>query len=152
MDLHPDFRDLLAEFVRERVSFVVLGGYAIGHHATPRATKDLDLLVSGAPDNLARVAVALERFGAPPNVVAAVRTLAPSEIVYLGAEPVRVDIMRRADGLEEEAVIARAVTVDLGGLAVPVIALDDLIVNKRASGRPRDLADVEMLERVRAKR
>ena len=60
--------------------------------------------------------------------------------------------MRRADGLEEEAVIARAVTVDLGGLAVPVIALDDLIVNKRASGRPRDLADVEMLERVRAKR
>ena len=56
MDLHPDFRDLLAEFARSGGRFVVLGGYAVGHHAKPRATKDLDLLVSGDDDNLARVA------------------------------------------------------------------------------------------------
>ena len=61
MDLHPDFRDLLAEFARSGVSFAVLGGYAVGHHATPRATKDLDLLVSGEATNLARVAEALQR-------------------------------------------------------------------------------------------
>ena len=52
MDLHPDFRDLLVELVRCAVEFAILGGYAVGHHATPRATKDLDLLVSGSPDNL----------------------------------------------------------------------------------------------------
>jgi hypothetical protein len=55
VDLHPDFRDLLAEFVRSGVRFVLVGGYAVGHHAKPRATKDLDLLVSGSTDNLARV-------------------------------------------------------------------------------------------------
>ena len=54
MDLHPDFKDPLAEFVRSGVRFVVIGGYAVGHHAKPRATKDLDVLVSGADDNLAR--------------------------------------------------------------------------------------------------
>lgn len=59
MDLHPDFRDLLAEFVRCGVKFAVLGGYAVGHHAKPRATKDLDLLVSAEGDNRERLAVAL---------------------------------------------------------------------------------------------
>lgn len=65
MDLHPDFRDLLAEFAREKVSYAVVGGYAVGHHAKPRATKDLDLLVSPSGDNLERVGRALEQFGAP---------------------------------------------------------------------------------------
>jgi predicted nucleotidyltransferase len=59
MDLHPDFRDLLAEFVRAKVEFAVIGGYAVGSHAKPRATKDLDVLVAGTPENLARVARAL---------------------------------------------------------------------------------------------
>jgi predicted nucleotidyltransferase len=149
MDLHPDFRDLLAEFVRSGVSFVVVGGYAVGHHAKPRATKDLDLLVSGTPDNLERAASALEAFGAPASVVSSTRSLRPTEVVFLGIEPVRVDVLRTIGGVETEAVIARATTVDLGGLMVPVIALDDLIANKRAVGRPRDLADVALLERAR---
>lgn len=59
MDLHPDFRALLAAFVRCEASFAVIGGYAVGHHAKPRATKDLDLLVSAEGDNLKRVAEAL---------------------------------------------------------------------------------------------
>lgn len=149
MDLHPDFRDLLAEFVRSGVRFVVLGGYAVGHHAKPRATKDLDVLVSGADDNLARVAEALDRFGAAPSVIQAARHMGPTDIVYLGVEPVRVDVLRNADGIDTEQVISRAETLTLDGLVIPVIALDDLIANKRASGRARDLADVELLERVR---
>jgi hypothetical protein len=152
VDLHPDFRDLLAEFVRSGVRFVVLGGYAVGHHAKPRATKDLDLLVSGTDENLARVAGALERFGAAPSVVEAARQMGPADIVYMGVEPVRVDLLRTADGIDTEDAIARAETVALDDLAIPVIALDDLIANKRASGRVRDLADVELLERVRQRR
>lgn len=148
MDLHPDFRDLLAEFVRSKVSFVLLGGYAVSIHAKPRATKDLDLLVSGEGDNLERVAAALAAFGAPAVVVDAARRMSPTEIVYLGAPPVRVDILRRADGIETEAVIARAVAITVGELSVPIISLEDLIANKRASGRPQDLADVMLLERL----
>ena len=149
MDLHPDFRDLLAEFVRSEVRFVVIGGYAVAHHSKPRATKDLDLLVSGSRENLSKVAEALDRFGAPAGVVQAARQMGPTDIVYMGIEPVRVDVLRSADGIDTEEVIARAETLTLDDLCVPVIALEDLIANKRASGRARDLADVELLERVR---
>ena len=148
MDLHPDFRDLLAEFVRSAVRFAILGGYAVGHHAKPRATKDLDLLVSGEGDNLERVGAALAAFGAPANVVAAARVMSPTDVVFLGVPPVRIDILRTADGVETEAVLARSETLDLAGLPVRVIALGDLIANKRAAARPQDLADVALLERV----
>ncbi len=152
MDLHPDFNDLLAELVHAKVEFVIIGGYAVGRHAKPRATKDLDVLVSGSDANLERVAHALEEFGAPPNVVNAARTMGADEVVYLGREPVRVDILRTADGIDTDAVIKRAVRTRVGDLDVAVIALDDLIVNKKASGRPQDLADVAVLERVVASR
>jgi hypothetical protein len=153
MDLHPDFRDLLAEFAREHVRYAIVGGYAVGHHAKPRATKDLDLLVSPSGDNLERVGRALERFGAAPIVVASVKTMAPSEIVYLGVPPVRIDILRTADGIDDvDATLLRAVVASLGDLAVPILALDDLLLNKRAAGRPQDLADVALLEKVRGRK
>jgi hypothetical protein len=150
MDLHPDFRDLLAEFAQENVSYAVIGGYAVGHHAKPRATKDLDLLVSPSGDNLERVARALERFGAAPNVVAAARQLGVTEVIYLGVAPVRIDILRSADGIDDvDSILAKAVRSLVGDLVVPVISLEDLITNKRAAGRQQDLADVVLLERVR---
>lgn len=149
MGLHPDFRDLLAEFARCGVRFILVGGYAVAHHAKPRATKDLDLLISGETNNLDRAAEALDAFGAPANVVSAVRQLGPNEIAYLGVPPVRIDILRSADGIDTEAAINRAVTVHIDGLDVPVIALDDLIANKRAAGRPQDIADADLLERFR---
>jgi hypothetical protein len=152
MDLHPDFSDLLAEFVRCEVRFVLLGGYAVGIHVKPRATKDLDLLVSGEGDNLTRVAAALTAFGAPAGVIFAARNMSPTEIVYLGLPPVRIDILRHADGLDTEQTIDRAWRVTLGDLAIPVISLEDLIVNKRAAGRPQDLADVVLLERAARRR
>jgi len=148
VDLHPDFRDLLAEFARSRVSYVILGGYAVGVHAEPRATKDLDLLVSGLGDNLERLARALAAFGAPRHIVEAAGRMTPTEIVYMGAPPVRIDILRSADGVDTEETIQRAVSVDLGSLSVPVISRDDLVANKKASGRPQDLADVAALEQV----
>jgi hypothetical protein len=148
MDLHPDFNDLLVEFVRCGVRFVLLGGYAVGVHVKPRATKDLDLLVSGEGDNLSRVAAALTAFGAPAAVIEAARNMKATEIVYLGVPPVRIDILRRADGIDTEQTIDRAEPVTLGDLTIPVISLVDLIANKRASGRPQDLADVVLLERA----
>ncbi len=148
MDLHSDFSDLLAEFARFEVRFALLGGYAVGVYAKPRATKDLDLLVSGEGDNLERVACALSAFGAPEGVVADVRTMRSTEIVYLGVPPLRIDILRSADGVETEVVLAHVSIVTLPhGLKVPVISLSHLIENKRASGRPQDLADVAALEK-----
>ena len=83
MKLPRDFRDLLEEFARESVEHVVIGGYAFAFHAEPRATKDLDVLLGGSAENLERASRALARYGAPPNVVAATRSLADTEVVWL---------------------------------------------------------------------
>lgn len=146
MELHPDFSDLLAAFVAADVRFALLGGYAVSFHGKPRATKDMDLLVSGSGDNPEKVARALATFGAPPNVVAAAREQSDAEVVYLGVPPVRIDILRTADGLDTEHAIEQAIRANVGGLEVPIVTREDLIANKRASGRPQDLADVAMLE------
>lgn len=152
MDLPPDFRDLLEEFARAEVGAVLVGGYAVAFHGRPRATKDIDLLLTGDAANLERAAVALASFGAPRVVVDGVRNLAPTDVVFLGQPPLRVDFLRAVDGVSTDAIASRAVSAVLDGVPVRVISLDDLIANKRAAGRPQDLLDVEYLERVRASR
>jgi len=150
MDLHPDFKELLAECVAAKVEFAIVGGYAVGFHARPRATKDLDLLVLGVPENLERLAAALETFGAPPNVVAAAKTAGADDVLYFGVVPLRVDIMTQADGIETRVALGRAVYADLGTFEAPILGLADLIANKRATGRKQDLADLELLEKAQS--
>ena len=152
MNLPHDFRELLEEFAREGVEHVVIGGYAFAFHVEPRATKDLDLLLGGSDGNRERAARALARYGAPAAVVDAMRTFAESEVVYLGQPPLRIDLLRAVDGVSTADVLKNAVSASWQGTPVRIIALDDLIANKQASGRPQDLADVLKLERVRAKR
>ncbi len=149
MKLPPDFRDLLAEFARAGVEHVIVGGYAFAYHAEPRATKDLDLLIEGSAANRERAAQALAQFGAPVHVVEAVRTLREDEVAYVGEPPLRVDILREVDGIAAGVVLRNAVTTTWDDLEVRVIGLDDLITNKRAAGRARDLADLERLLVVR---
>jgi predicted nucleotidyltransferase len=152
MKLPPDFRDLLEEFGRAGVEFVIVGAYAVAFHVRPRATKDLDIVLHGDDENLARAAEALARFGAPSNVVHATRTLAPTEVVYLGQEPLRIDLLRAIEGVDSGALFERAVAGEWDGVAIRVISFDDLVANKKAVGRKQDLADVELLERARAAR
>lgn len=151
MHLFPDFRDLLAAFVESGVEFVLIGGYAVIFHSRPRLTKDIDLLVAIDEANRERIAIALEKFGAAREVVQAARRMKATEVVYFGINPLRVDILGSASGIDFHEVHERSVTAIFDGVPVPVIGLDDLIVNKRASGRPQDLRDVTELERVRDK-
>lgn len=152
MKLPPDFRELLEEFAREGVEHAIVGGYAFAFHVQPRATKDLDLLLEASPQNLERAARALARYGAPSNVVESVRTLRADQIAYLGQPPLRIDLMRAVDGVEASDAIRRSVSTTWDGLSVRIISLADLIENKRAAGRPQDLADLRKLERVLSKR
>ncbi len=152
MDLPHDFKELLEEFAHAKVEAVLVGGYAVAFHGKPRATKDIDLVLAGDLDNLARAADALRVFGAPANVVAAVRALQPNEVAYMGQPPLRIDLLRSVEGLREDELFHRAIATHLDGVPLRVIALDDLIANKRAMGRPQDLLDVQLLEQVRASR
>lgn len=149
MKLPSDFKELLEEFVRDGVEHVVIGGYAFAYHVEPRATKDLDFLLEGSAENRERAARALARYGAPQNVVEATRHLAESEIVYLGRPPLRIDILRAIDGVLAGDVLRNAISARWDGVPIRIIALEDLIANKRAAGQSQDLADVVKLERVR---
>jgi hypothetical protein len=108
MDLPPDFSDLLAELAHAGAEAVVVGGYAVAFHARPRATKDIDFVLRPSPENLDRVARALDRFGAPGSVVAAIRSMKASDIVYLGQPPLRIDFMIRIDGVDTQSLFDHA--------------------------------------------
>ncbi|HYQ14361.1 MAG TPA: nucleotidyl transferase AbiEii/AbiGii toxin family protein [Polyangiaceae bacterium] len=149
MDLPPDFKELLEEFARDAVELALVGGYAVAFHGRPRSTKDIDLVLEGSAENLARAAAALARFGAPTNVVTAVAHMQTQDIVYMGQPPLRIDLMRSIDGVPADSLFQHAEPATLDGVQLKVISLDHLIANKQAAGRPQDLIDVKFLEKIR---
>lgn len=150
MDLHPDFKDLLAAFSNENVRFLVVGGWAVAVHAEPRFTKDIDLWISSAPENIARAASALERFGAPPITVTRLRELKEDEFMFFGVPPVRVDILLRVDGLDFERAWENRISVEWN-VSVSILGFDDLCESKRVAGRKKDLEDLARLQPLRKK-
>ncbi|HTQ07200.1 MAG TPA: nucleotidyl transferase AbiEii/AbiGii toxin family protein [Polyangiaceae bacterium] len=148
-ELPSDFADLLAAFADADVRYLVIGGYAVGFHDRPRATKDLDILLDGDETNIERTCGALVAFGAAPSTIEAVRTSSHDDIVWFGAPPVRVDLLKSAPGIEFDAAFQRRAEMHVGELAVPVVSLEDLIAMKTAADRDQDRVDVRRLERRR---
>jgi hypothetical protein len=152
MKLHPDFRDFLAALDREGVEYLVVGGYAVGFHSRPRFTKDIDVLVSVSRDNRARLVRALTSFGAPDAVIEGAKSPKADEVLWMGRPPTRIDILKSIEAVEFDEAYARRVVADWEGVPVHLLALDDLIANKRAVGRDQDRLDVKSLEQVRARK
>jgi hypothetical protein len=152
MDLHPDFRDLLSALAATNAEYMVVGGWAVGYHAEPRFTKDLDVFIGPSDENLQAVANALAKFGAPPEIIDTLRGLGPDEFLFLGAAPVRVDILRRVDGVSFAEAYARREVALWDDVPVSVIGFDDLVAAKKAAGRERDRRDLKLLETAQKKR
>lgn len=150
--LNSDYREMLQCLADERVKFLVVGAYALAVHGYPRATKDIDFFVWANPDNAASLFRALSRFGAPLKDLSAADFASEGAVYQIGVGPRRIDIITRIDGVKFEDAYARRVTVQREGIEFPVISRDDLIANKRASGRAQDLADVERLTEPRRSR
>jgi hypothetical protein len=149
--MNADFLDLLRAFVAADVRFLVVGGYAVGVHGRPRATKDLDVWVEPSQDNAPRVIRALREFGSPLMGLTAADFARAGVGLQIGVAPTRIDIVTQVSGLSFAEALATHVEVDFAkGVRCPVIGLEALLANKRASGRPQDLADVAALERLRA--
>ena len=152
MMLNNDYRDMLQSFVDEKVKFLLVGAYALASHGYPRATLDIDLWVMPSPANAKAVLRAVKRFGAPLHDVTS-SDLQKEDIVFqIGVAPRRIDIITGASGLTFERAFAHAIETKIDGISVHVLSLDDLIRNKRASGRTKDLADAEALESLRQSR
>lgn len=143
-----DFRDFLQAFVAAGVEFLVVGAHALQVHGVPRATGDLDVWVRPSESNAERVMTALVEFGAP------VRDLGIKQgdfgvagvIAQLGLPPYRIDILTTISGVDFETAWDERARGTVAGVSVPVLGRESFIRNKRASGRKKDLADIEYLE------
>lgn len=146
--LNQDFKDLLSTFNEHAVEFLVVGAHALAVHGHIRATKDLDVWVRPQHSNARRVIEALQAFGAPTQAVVEGDFSQPGITFQIGVEPVRIDLITIVDGLTFEAAWENRVRAEYGGVTVFVLSREDLLINKRASGRPQDLADIAALERL----
>ena len=143
--LAKDFRDFLKLCLDHEVRFLVIGGYAVVHHARPRYTGDLDIWVDSSKENAARVVAVLKAFGFRAKDVSTKLITRPGQIIRMGFEPMRLELFTRIPGVDFASCYERRTLVEIGRLRVPFISLEDLIANKRASGRTKDLQDLEEL-------
>lgn len=148
MQLSPDFSAFFAVCRRHDVRLVVVGAYALALHGHPRMTKDLDVLVEPSPGNAAALMAALEEFGFGGIGLTADDFAAEGVVVQLGYPPNRIDLLTSIDGVPFADAFARRQVMTVDGTEIPCIAREDLLANKRATGRLQDLADVERLERA----
>jgi hypothetical protein len=147
--LNEDYRDMLQTLSDEKVKFLLVGAYALAAHGYPRATMDIDIWIMPSPQNADAVLRALRRFGAPLHNLTKEDLERAGTVFQIGVAPRRIDIITEASGLDFEETFGRSLAVNLDGVEVCIPSLDDLIRNKRASGRTKDLADAEALEDIR---
>ena len=145
MQPNSNFKELLNLFNQQQVKYLVVGGYAVIHHAEPRFTKDLDLWISADAENAERVYRALQQFGAPLVGISVQDFQTPGLVYQMGRAPARIDILMGLKGVEFEEAWQDRVEADFGGVRVSVLSCAHLITNKRLAGRPQDLMDIESL-------
>lgn len=149
LDLPQDYSDLLHAFVDAGVEFLLIGGWAVAVHGHGRATDDMDILVRANPSNASKVVSALREYGAPlaTHAVTAELFSEPRHGYRMGRKPISIEILTRIDGVSFDEAVQDALTVEVAGVEIRVIGRRALIANKRAAGRPKDLADIDALER-----
>ncbi|MBI4617764.1 MAG: hypothetical protein HY720_29395 [Planctomycetes bacterium] len=142
-----DFEDFLELLERNQVEYLVVGGYAVAFHSTPRYTKDIDILVRAARKNATRVLAAISEFAGPPDV-SAERLARPDLVLMMGLPPTRIDVLTSIDGCDFARAWRRRVRGRYGSQEVWFIGRKDLIAAKKAAAREQDLLDLKRLERA----
>lgn len=152
MIVEPDYLNFLKTLQKNEVIFMVVGGYALAAHNAPRFTGDLDIWVKPDPANAKRIVRAIDDFGFGSLGITEKDFLSKNYFIQLGYAPVRIDITSDLSGVFFEEAWADRKTIDLSGLKIPFIGMEDLIKNKIASGRAQDIADVEKLQKLKRRK
>ncbi len=143
--LPHDFKDFLRLLNEKGVEYLLVGGYAVGYHGYPRATADMDVWIARNPENAQRITEALRDFGFDLSDLKPALFLDENRIVRLGLPPLRIEVITSASGVIFEECYPKRVRVELDGIDVNVIGREQLLANKRAAGRHKDLDDIEHL-------
>jgi len=150
MNIHEDFEEFLRLLVEQQVEFVIVGGYAVAFHGYVRATQDLDVFFHNTEDNIHRIVIALQKFGLEADNDMTAAFSDPGSIIRIGVAPVEIEMINAISGISFPEVWAKRVSGRYGSVAVNYISRHNLLTNKRASGRPKDLADLDELGGNRA--
>lgn len=145
MEVQQDFRDLLALFNAHKVDYIIIGAHALAYHGAPRYTGDMDILVGPNSENAQRILRALDEFGFGSLGLRVEDFAAPDKVVQIGVAPVRIDIVTSITGVSWEEAAAGRLAGTYGDLEVYYIGKEQFILNKRALGRKKDLADLEAI-------
>ena len=143
---NPDFKDMLLALSEATVDYLLVGAYAVAAHGHPRATGDLDLWVRPDVATASKVYRVLAEFGAPLHDLTVEDLARPGMVFQIGVEPSRIDILTDISGVSFDAAWPNRLSLEMDGVELCVLGRNDLIVNKRACGRPKDIADAETLD------
>ena len=147
--MNSDYIDMLKCLNKAGVDYILVGGWAVNMYGYIRATVDLDIWILADADNANKVYTAVAEFGAPVTEIKPEEFAEYGMIFQIGVAPCRVDIISKISGVRYADAATRAVPKTIDGIPVRIISLEDLIANKKASGRAKDLVDVEVLENCR---
>jgi hypothetical protein len=149
MRVEKDYEEFLSLFNKHSVRYCIIGAYAVAFYAKPRYTKDIDILVEPKKENAQKILRALEEFGFGELSISEDDLTCEGNILQLGYEPLRIDLLNKLEGFQFQDIWQNRVTGDYGSEKVFFISLDDLIKNKKKSARPSDKIDIELLEKAR---
>jgi hypothetical protein len=146
LKMSADFRDFLKLLTAKNVEYLLIGGYAVNYYGYVRDTGDLDIWVRSTEENVELAAEALEDFGYASKRDTLPYLKQPGKIIRMGIPPFRIEVSTEIDGVEFDECYTNRTTFNLGETVVSLLGFEDLLKNKKASGRLKDLADVEELE------
>jgi len=152
MRIEKDFRDFLKLLNAKSVKYLIVGGFAYSYYAEPRYTKDIDIFVERTRENAKQIISAIADFWGEESELKVDDLLEKDKIIQLGYAPIRIDIVTSIEGVEFAQAWKNRVKAAYGDIEVFFISLDDLINNKRASGRERDMLDAKYLSRIKNSR
>jgi hypothetical protein len=145
MSLSADLREFIELLNSRAVEYVIVGAHSLAFHGRPRYTGDLDILVSPSPENAEKLAAVLTEFGFAESEFKPSDFVEPDQIIQLGRVPNRIDLLTGISGVGTGEALQKKISTELAGLPVFILSKDLLIQNKRAVGRPQDLADLDSL-------
>jgi len=143
--LPNDFKEFLKLLNAHQVEYLLIGGYAVGYHGYPRATADMDIWIAINPVNSEKIVTVLKEFGFNVAGLSAELFLKEWQIIRLGLPPIRIEITTSISGVNFSECYQSKIEDELDGVKINLISLNYLKINKRASGRHQDLADLEKL-------
>ena len=141
-----DFKEFIELLIRNKAEYLIVGGYAVGIHGHPRYTGDLDIWLNPTPDNAELVLKSVNEFGFSSFKLTTSDFTKPGNVIQLGYPPLRIDLLTEIDGVTFEDCFKNKRQVTIDNLIVNFIGYEDLLKNKRESGRPRDIDDIDNLK------